>query len=195
MSCAIGRDVALGSMSDEGSDDELFGPAYSVPPTAPPSEPPRGRHASAAAFGSSHIEQQKVAVEVDTTAPKRGPSQNTMQSAAPKFQRTAATADPVHGYGYSHGSTQAPAFDNNNCLNCGKAGHWAADCPHISHSMLSRLPSKCHLCSRRIKPGERISKPSVGPWSGKWNHGSCTLAWLVDKGYVTAQEAARVRNV
>ena len=73
-------DVALGSMSDAGSDDELFGPAYPVPPAAPPSEPPRGRHASAAAFGASHTEQQKVAVEVDTTAPKRGPSQNTMQS-------------------------------------------------------------------------------------------------------------------
>ena len=111
-------------MSDADSDDGLLGPAYLVPPTAPPSEPPRGRHASAAAFGASHTEQQKVAVKVDTTAPKRGPSQNTMQSAAPKFQRTAATAAPIHGYGYSHGSAHAPAFDNNNCLNCGKAG-WA----------------------------------------------------------------------
>ena len=180
-------------MSDADSDDGLLGPAYLVPPTAPPSERPRGRLASAAAFGASHTEQQKVAVEVDTTAPKRGPSQNTICSA--QVSTNGGHSRPIHGYGYSHGSAHAPAFDNNNCLNCGKAGHWAADCPHISHSMLSRLPSKCHLCSRRIKPGERISKPSVGPWSGKWNHGSCTLAWLVDKGYVTAAEAARVPNV
>ena len=135
---------------------------------------------------------------VDHSAPKRHIDQATMEAAAPKFARTEVTGLPRDGYA-SIITPPTPAGGNPTsgawpCHRCGQTDHWARNCLHIANATTARLPSLCHLCGARVLPGQRIVKPKVGPWAGKWVHHKCALGHLVHTGFITEDDAARVRD-
>ena len=159
---------------------------------------PNSGAAAAADFARSHDEAQKHAVAVDDSAPKRHLDQATMEAAAPKIARTEVTGLPRDGYARII-TPPTPAGGNPTsgawpCHRCGQTDHWARNCLHIANATTARLPSLCHLCGARILPGQRIVKPKVGPWAGKWVHHKCALGHLVHTGFITEDDAARVRD-